>query len=313
VSDASVLRWLLDGDPAIRWQALNDLTDAPKSEVAAERSRVAVDGWGKALLERQSPRGFWDGGKDDGWMIAMDAMTLLREMGLDPNSSQAQRAVDRIQENLRWESLNDRPYFDGETEPCINGAILAFGSYFGVRCDRIVERLLTEQLPDGGWNCDAPPSGRSSFNTAIRVLEGLLEHERRWGGDPAVTAARKRGENYLLERRLFRRLSNGKVVDTRWTRFAFPTMWHYDVLRGLEYLRSSGAEPDERAGEAIDIVRARRHQNSRWPMNRLHEPRLDFPMEVETGRASRWNTLRAMRVLDWYFRRPLREVTSNAR
>jgi hypothetical protein len=312
VSDASVLRWLLEADPAIRWQALNHLTDAPKEQVATERARVAFEGWGDALLERQSPRGFWDGGKDDGWMIAMDAMTLLREMGLDPNSSQAQRAVDRIQNNLRWESLNDRPYFDGETEPCINGAILAFGSYFGIRCDRIVERLLTEQLLDGGWNCDAPPSTRSSFNTTIRVLEGLLEHERRWGSDAAVSAARTRGENYLLERRLFRRLSNGEIVDRRWTRFAFPTMWHYDVLRGLEYLRSTGAEPDERAAEAIEIVRARRHQNSRWPMNRLHQPRLDFPMEIETGRASRWNTLRAMRVLDWYFRRPLRQVTSSA-
>ncbi|HEY3675338.1 MAG TPA: hypothetical protein VGK84_05055 [Candidatus Tumulicola sp.] len=313
MSDASVLRWLLEGDPAIRWQALNDLTNAPKDEVAAERSRVALEGWGRVLLGRQSSGGFWDEGKDDGWMIAMDAMTLLREMRLDPSSQLAQRAVDRIEKNIRWESLDDRPYFDGETEPCINGAILAFGSYFGVRCDRIVERLLTEQLSDGGWNCDAPPSTRSSFNTTIRVLEGLLEHERRWGGDTAVTAARTRGEKYLLERRLMRRLSNGEIVDKRWTRFAFPTMWHYDVLRGLDYFRSTGTEPDERVAEAIEIVRARRHQNGRWPMNRLHQPRLDFPMEIETGRASRWNTLRATRVLDWYFCRPLREITSSAR
>jgi hypothetical protein len=312
VSDASVLRWLFEGDPAIRWQVLNDLTSASRDQVATERARVANEGWGNALLGRQSPSGFWDDGKDDGWMIAMDAMTLLREMGLDPNSPQARRAIERIQRNIRWESLNDRPYFDGETEPCINGAILAFGSYFGVRCNRIVERLLTEQLLDGGWNCDAPTSTRSSFNTTIRVLEGLLEHERRWGSDAAVTGARVRGENYLLDRHLFRRLSNGEVIDKRWARFAFPTMWHYDVLRCLEYFRATGAEPDERAAEAIEIVRARRHQNSRWPMNRVHQPRLDFPMETETGHASRWNTLRAMRVLDWYFGHPRREFISNA-
>jgi hypothetical protein len=310
VSESSVLRWLLQGDPAIRWQALNDLTTAPKPEIAAQRARVAVEGWGAALLERQSPNGFWDDGVDDGWMIAMDAMTLLREMGLDANSPHAQRAVDRIAKNLRWEALGDRAYFDGETEPCINGAILAFGSYFGVRCDRIVERLLREQLSDGGWNCDAPPSTRSSFNSTVRVLEGLLEHELRWGRNAAVAAARKRGERYLLDRHLLRRLSNGRIIDKRWTRFAFPTMWHYDVLRGLEYVRRTGATPDPRMAEAVEVVQSRRHQNSRWPMNRVHKPRLNFSMEVETGCASRWNTLRAMRVLDWYFGRPRRELTS---
>jgi hypothetical protein len=225
-------------------------------------------------------------------------------MGLEPSSDAARRAIERVKTHLTWKRLGDRAYFDGETEACINGAILAFGSYFGVRCDRIVERLLAEQLADGGWNCDAPPSTRSSFHSTIRVLEGLLEYECRWGVATKIAAARSRAHEYLLERRLMRRLSNGELIDRAWTRFAFPTMWHYDVLRGLEYLRSTGAEPDERASEAVEIVRARRHQNGRWPMNRLHQPRLDFPMEIETGRASRWNTLRAMRVLDWYSRGP---------
>jgi hypothetical protein len=303
----------LEGDPAIRWQVLADLTDAPERDVTAERSRIATEGWGRALLDRQSPHGYWDDGNDDGWMIAMDALALLREMGLDPNGEAARRTIERVKTHLKWEALGDRPYFDGETEPCINGAILASGSYFGETCDRIVDRLLSEQLADGGWNCDAPPSMRSSFNSTIRVLEGLDEHERRWGKDAAVTAARRKGEDYLLERRMLRRLSNGEIVDKRWERFAFPTMWHYDVLRGLEYLRSTGAEPDERAAEAIQVVQARRHQNSRWPMNHLHRTRLEFPMETQTGRASRWNTLRAMRVLDWYFKRPKRSLTSSAR
>jgi hypothetical protein len=302
----------MDGDPAIRWQVLADLTNAPPDAITSERSRVAREGWGKALLDRQAPQGWWNDGDDRGWMIAMDALALLREMGLDPHSDDAKRAISRVKTNLTWETLDDRPYFDGETEPCINGAILAFGSYFGERCDRIVDRLLGEQLVDGGWNCDAPPSVRSSFNSTIRVLEGLLEHERRWGRDTAITGARRKGEEYLLERRMFRRLANGEIVDKRWTRFAFPTTWHYDVLRGLDYLRSAGLAPDERAKEAIEIVQARRHQNSRWPMNHVHTDRLHFPMETETGRASRWNTLRAMRVLDWYFRRPRRAFTSSA-
>jgi hypothetical protein len=300
VSEASVTRWLLDGDPAIRWQVMRDLMHEPDDVVAAERSRVAGEGWGRALLDRQAPEGWWNA-DDRGWMITMDALVLLREMGLDPSSDAADRAISRVKAHLTWKSLDNRPYFDGETEPCINGAILAFGSYFGERCDTIVDRLLGEQLPDGGWNCEAPPSTRSSFNSTIRVLEGLLEFERRWGAATAITDARRKGHEYLLERRMFRRLTTGEVVDRAWARFAFPTMWHYDILRGLDYLRSSGSGPDERAAEAVGIVEARRHQNGRWPMNRLHADRLGFPLEVETGRASRWNTMRAMRVLKWYY------------
>ena len=281
---------------------MRDLTNEPGDIVASERSRVASEGWGRSLLDRQAAQGWWKA-DDRGWMITMDALVLLREMGLDPAGDPAARAISRVKANLRWKTLGNRPYFDGETEPCINGAILAFGSYFGERCDRIVDRLLGEQLADGGWNCEAPPSARSSFNSTIRVLEGLLEYERRWGASPSVAGARHKAHEYLLERQMFRRLTTGEVVNRKWTRFTFPTMWHYDVLRGLDYLRSAGLEPDERAAEAIGIVEARRHQNGRWPMNHLHPDRLGFPLETETGRASRWNTMRAMRVLKWYFRR----------
>ncbi len=299
MSEASVIRWLLDGDPAIRWQVMRDITSESADVVDAERSRVAEEGWGRALLERQAPQGWWNA-DDRGWMITMDALALLREMGVEPASAPARRAIARVKEHLTWKALENRPYFDGETEPCINGAILAFGSYFGERCDRIVERLLREQLEDGGWNCEAPPSTRSSFHSTIRVLEGLLEFERRWGADSAVRRARLRAHDYLLIRGMMRRLSTGEIVNRKWTRFAFPTMWFYDVLRGLDYLRSAGVEPDDRVAEAVGVVKARRHQNGRWPMNHLHPDRLGFALEPETGRASRWNTLRAMRVLKWH-------------
>jgi hypothetical protein len=302
MSEASVTRWLLGGDPAIRWQVMRDLTHEPDDVVALERLRVASEGWGRALLDGQAREGWWSSPDEEGWMITMDALALLREMGVDPSSDEARRAISRVKKNLTWKRLGDRPYFDGETEPCINGAILAFGSYFGERCDRIVDLLLGEQLADGGWNCEAPPSTRSSFNSTIRVLEGLLEYERKWGAATAVTDARLKAHEYLLERRMFRRLTTGEIIDRAWTRFAFPTMWHYDILRGLDYLRSAGCEPDERVTEAVEIVEERRHQNGRWPMNHLHADRLGFPLEPETGRASRWNTMRAMRVLKWYYR-----------
>ncbi|HEX3368300.1 MAG TPA: hypothetical protein VHS56_01885 [Candidatus Cybelea sp.] len=303
MSETDVVQWLLDGDPAIRWQVMRDLRDEPGEVVARERSRVANEGRGKALLDRQAPEGWWNA-DDRGWMITMDACALLREMGLDPSSDAARRAVARVKANLRWKSLGNRPYFDGETEACINGAILAFGSYFGERCDRIVDRLLGEQLADGGWNCEAPQSSRSSFNSTIRVLEGLLEHERAWGVSSAVSGARRRAHEYLLERRMFRRLTTGEVVDPNWTLFSFPTAWHYDVLRGLEYLRSAGVEPDERAGEVVGLVERRRRVDGRWPMDHLHADRLGFAFEEQTGKESRWNTLRALRVLRWFFDGP---------
>ncbi len=279
---------------------MRDLTREPDTVVAAERSRVAEEGWGRALLDRQSTGGWWGAPDEEGWMISTDALALLREMGVDPSSGRAREAIARVKSHLTFELLDNRPFFEGETEACINGAILAVGSYFGERSDAIVERLLGEQLSDGGWNCEAPPSTRSSFNSTIRVLEGLLEYEQCYGVNAAISDARQKAHEYLLERKMFKRRSTGDVIDRKWTRFTFPTMWHYDVLRGLDYLRSAGIEPDERATEAIDIVKARRHQNGRWPMNYLHPDRLKFAVEAENGSASRWNTMRAMRVLRWF-------------
>jgi hypothetical protein len=199
-----------------------------------------------------------------------------------------------------FKPLNNRPYLHGETEPCINGRILGIGSYFKEPNDALANQLLGEQLEDGGWNCEAPKSRCSSFHTTICVLEGLVDYERAGRKSAAVTKARKRGENYLLERRMFRSLRTGEVIDKRWLRFSFPTFWHYDVLRGLDYLRNAGVKPDGRVDEAIEVVIKRRHQNGRWPLNLLHPEDIPLQMETEVGRASRWNALRALRVLRWY-------------
>lgn len=296
----AAMRWLLDSDPSIRWQVLRDLTDASDEDVAAERARVASEGWGAGLLGLQAPGGQWGADDDEGWMTTVRALALLKDLGVDPSDGKVRAAIGRVRDRITWWQLDGRPFFDGETEPCINGRILMAGAYFGQACDRLVDRLLTEQLEDGGWNCEAPPSRRSSFHSTICVLEGLLEYEKARGATSAVTHARVRAQHYLLERRMFRSLTSGEVIDRHWTRFAFPTSWHYDVLRGLDYLRSAGVAPDERAAEAVELVTKRRHQNGRWPLYRLHADRVPFDMEAGVGKASRWNTLRAMRVLDWY-------------
>ena len=295
------LKWLLDSDPAIRWQVMRDLTGEAPDAIAAERSRVATEGWGAQLIARQSPAGNWGGPKEDrGLLITLYTLVVLKDLGLDPASRQARKMIDRVDQRLVFKPLNNRPFLHGETEPCINGRILAIGSYFKEPNDALANQLLGEQLEDGGWNCEAPPSRRSSFHTTICVLEGLLEYERAGRKSVAVTKARKRAENYLLERRMFRSLRTGEVIDKRWLRFSFPTFWHYDVLRGLDYLRNAGIKPESRLSEAIETVIERRHQNGRWPLNLLHPEYVPLEMETGVGRASRWNTLRALRVLSWY-------------
>jgi len=310
---SSVIQWLLDSDPAIRWQVLRDLTDAPAEQVAAERTRVAAEGWGRRLLDLQGVDGSWAGRAwNRGWDSTMHVLMLLRDMGLDPESAAARRALGLVRERVTWQGsgppeCDENPFFAGELEPCINGQVAAAGAYFGQDVSAIIARLLGEQLADGGWNCDAPEgSTRSSFNTTICVLEALLAYERASGGSPQVRAARLRGQEYLLERRLSRRLSTGELIGrdrkdgTDWTRFAFPTWWHYDVLRGLEYLRIAGVRTDERLAEAIALVESKRDGQGRWPLETRYPGVMPVEIDEGLGRPSRWISLRALRVLDWY-------------
>jgi hypothetical protein len=301
----AVMRWLLDSDPSIRWQVMRDLGGEANDAVAAERSRIASEGWGAKLLDRQRPDGKWgDGTSEPQWASTLHTLLLLRVMGLDPGSARTRAMVRVIRDRVTWgPEFGDSPFFEGEVEPCINGGTLALGSYFGESSDRLVDRLLGEQLKDGGWNCEAERgSVRSSFHTTICVLEGLLEYEKAKGANAAVTNARARAHEYLLERRMFRRRSTGQVIDPSWTRFCFPTTWHYDVLRGLDYLRGAGVERDERVAEAIGLVLKRQHQNGRWPLHKPHPDPIHLDMEGGQGKPSRWNTLRALRVLSWWSR-----------
>jgi hypothetical protein len=297
-----VIDWLLDSDPSIRWQVMRDLTGAPSNVVAAERSRVSLEGWGAEVLDRQRPDGQWGDGVDTPfWWTNMYTLVFLRDLGIDPASARARAAIDLVQGNVTWgPEFGNSPFFEGEVEPCINGRVVALGAYFGVRSDRLVDRLLGEQLADGGWNCEAERgSVRSSFHTTICVLEGLLAYEHAFGTTPAVTDARRRGEAYLLDRGLLRRLSTGEIIDRAWTRLAFPPLWHYDVLRALDYLRDARVRPDARIEEAAGTVRERRGVDGRWPLDVRHDDTLYEDLAGAVGEPNRWITLRARRVLEW--------------
>jgi hypothetical protein len=302
-SSDPVIDWLLDADPSVRWQVMRDLTDTPAELVAAERSRVASEGWGKRLLDQQRPDGQWgDGVPAPFWWSNLYTLVFLRDLGLDPASARARTAIDLVRDNVTWgPEFGNSPFFEGEVEPCINGRVVALGAYFGERSDRLVDRLLSEQLVDGGWNCEVERgSVRSSFHTTICVLEGLHAFEQAFGASSRVTGARRRGQEYLLERHLLRRLSSGDIIDPAWMQLAFPPLWHYDVLRALDYLRLAGVVPDPRVDEAIAAVLARRQSDGRWLLDVRHRGTLHEELAGRVGAPNRWITLRALRVLDWY-------------
>ena len=295
--------WLLDSDPAIRWQAIRDLTDSSPEEITATRARVPHEGVGAEILACQGADGSWH--RDDApvWLPTLFTVLLLRATGVDRTEPAVESAVVRLDAGFRWDDeFGKKPFFEGEVEPCINGGTLALGAYFGRPSESLARRLVAEQLDDGGWNCQAPKSTRSSFHTTICVLEGLLEYERAAGSTPEIAAARRRGEEYLLERGLFRRRSTGEVANPAFLEFAFPPRYHYDILRALDYFRAAGLQPDARIGDALHVVKSRQQGDGRWLLERAYDEALAFPFSESVGEPSRWNTLRALRVLRWYER-----------
>lgn len=308
-----VTEWLQGGDPAIAWQVHRDLLGDPAT-AAVERARVADEGWGAQLLALQDERGYWHdaiyGKHGDRRSVMWSLQTLLR-FGLDPAAPAAHRAIERVRDGVVWHEWGGRPFFHGEVEECVNGGVLAAAAGFGELgpgSDRIIGVLLDDQLPDGGWNCEPrEESERSSFDSTLCVLEGLLAYEQAAGAPgfspelaPAVAAARARGEEYLLERTLFRRRSTGEIVQPGYANFAFPPYWFYDVLRALDHFRAAGTAPDPRIAPAIDLLTAQRTADGRWLAGRPREGEVYFAVDAPEGEPSRWNTLRALRVLRWF-------------
>lgn len=305
----NVTEWLLQSDPAIRWQVMADLFDMPSSEADAERALIATRGWGRRLLDLQDEDGQWGSGfYSPKWVSTNYTLRVLRHFGVDPDADPVRRATERlVVSDRRWRHGVDGgggvPFFHYIGETCVTAMNVALACYFGVGTQRNVDAvdfLLGQQLADGGWNCEVVSgSSRSSFHTTISTLEALHEFEVS-ALEPAMVAAtaraRAKAHEYLLERRMMYSLSTGDVINQSWTRFSFPPRWWYDVLRGLEYMRLAEVEPDSRWDEALDLVEKRQTKDGRWKLQNHHSGREHFRME-QPGQPSRWNTLRALRVL----------------
>jgi len=317
--EPALLDWLLDADPALRWQVERDLAGVPEEVWTATRARVATDGFGARLLARQDPDGQWAGGAyfpgdfdfsgpeaaenaGQPWTATTWSLNTLREWGLD--AGVLGDTAHRLAAHSRWE-YEDLPYWGGEVDCCINAYTLANGSWLGVDVSGLAQWFLDHRMADGGWNCEwVEGSTRSSFHSTLNSLKGLLYYEAVTGGSGALREARRAGEEYLLERRLLRRLSTGEVVASWATRFGYPFRWFYSVLNAADYFRAAalhdGIGPDPRLAEAIEVIRAAREADGTWIQERRHPGRVWFEVDVPPGEPSKWLTFFGTRGLAWW-------------
>lgn len=300
----SLCAWLIDADPAIRWQVSDGVFHAPPEQIAKDRALVATEGWGAQLLALQDASGSWAGALySPKWTSTTYTLLLLNRFGLERGNHQACKGTE-----LLWDAAH---FYDGginlaktirEPETCITGMLVQLAAAFGSmdqRVDDTVAWLLHQQLVDGGWNCDAIRRGAThgSMHTTITVLEALLEYQNS-GGEVVVGPAMAAGREFLLVHRLYKSHRTGEVIDLAFTRFPFPPQWHYDIMRGLEHFRAAGSDRDPRMADAIEAIRTARRSDGKWPMYRPYSGRHWFRMEARGP--SRWSTLRALRILDWW-------------
>jgi len=300
------VNWLLAGDPAIRWQTLQDLLNTKPAVIAQERARTVREGWAARILSFQEPDGLFDGGLyNPKWTSTTYTLLLLRRLGIPPDTSRVHISCRLL--------LDKGLYTDGGinffqsmkcSETCLTGMILSILSYFHYaddRLEKLVAYLLKEQMPDGGWNCQKYRGAtHSSFHTTISVLEGLHQYRLRKNERKSeIGAAENRAVEFLLQHHLLKSHRSGKIVDPRMTRFSFPPRWHYDILRVLDYFQEARIPYDHRMDDALEILLRKRGRDGTWPLQQRHAGKTFFEME-KTGQPSRWNTLRALRILKWY-------------
>lgn len=305
----ATMAWLLEGDASIRWQTLADLLDAPAQEWQAEQARTTQEGWGAQLLAHQDADGRWGGGLySPKWVSTTYTLLVLRAIGIPRHTPAAQQGAALVIDGLLGEQNDDRFHKKlVELDRCIVGMILSLVTYFGIedsRVDALIENLLDELMPDGAWNClkhRKPYPKHSSFHTTLNVLDGVRDAlEFRPGAyDRDLLRAEQSALELLLQHNLFRSDKTGEIIDPKFLLLSYPTYWHYDSMRGLCHFARANAPRDPRCREAIELLRSKQRDDGRWPLEYRYSNKVFFSME-SVGRPSRWNTLRALRVLRWW-------------
>ncbi|MBI5352863.1 MAG: terpene cyclase/mutase family protein [Chloroflexi bacterium] len=301
------ISWLLKGDPSIRWQVQRDLLNTSPAKFESERRKIAKEGWGARLLSLQDADGKWGGGiYGPKWTSTTYTMLTLKLLGLPPNNPQAKQACKIfLDKGIYMDGgINFFSYSLKYSETCVTSMILALLAYFRYPDEylhSIASYLIDQQMPDGGWNCESYKGAtHSSFHTTISALEGLYEYQCTYPEmKKQISKVRERGHEFLLAHRLYKSHRTGKVFDAKMTTMPFPPRWKYDFIRALDYFRACDAPRDERMSDAIELLRKKQKKDGLWPMNSGMSGLKYFDLEA-AGQPSRWNTLRALRVLNWW-------------
>lgn len=314
---AELIDWLLDSDPVLRWQVQRDLQGTPEDVWRTTRARVSAEGFGARLLAHQDADGQWAGGAyfpgdfdwhnphpDDvggqPWIATTWSLNSLREWGVD--AAALDGTAELLDTNARWE-YDNLPYWGGEVDCCINGYTIANGAWLGAEVEGILDWFAEHRMSDGGWDCEwENGSTRSSFHSTLNALSGILAFEQLTGRP--TKELRRPAEEYLLERGLFKRKATGEPVADWVFEFTYPVRWRYSVLKAGEYFRNAtqldSESPDDRMSEAIQGIRDLQQPDGTWLQARRDAGRVWFDVDVEPGRASKWITMSALRVLDWW-------------
>jgi len=313
-TQTDAVAWLMEGDPAIRWQTQRDLLDVPAKVWHAERKRTLTDGWGAKLLALQAKDGGWGGGMyAPKWTSTTYTLLDLCEIGIPNDCAAAQRGAGVVMDCLLGPTCDDAfAKHLSDMDRCIVGMMLQIGAYFQItdaRIDAIVDNVLSERMSDGGWNCRRhrkPYPHHSSFNTTFNVLDGVREYleqakpnKQNAAHRKALATAEQDALELLLQHHLFRSDHTGKIINSKFALLSHPHRWHYDVLRALDYFARVAAPRDPRLQEAIDLLRAAQRPDGLWSIQQVYSGKVHFNMETK-AKPSRWNTLRALRVLRWW-------------
>ena len=302
-----IINWLLEGDPSIRYQTKRDLLISSSNEIEKEQMKISKEGWGYLFLLKQDKAGTWGGNLySPKWISTTYTLQLLRRVGLQPDNSKAKAGAKILLDKGYYDKDGGINYFRSlnHSETCVTGIILAITCYFNIiddRIDDLANFLLKQQMPDGGWNCQSfNGATHSSFHTTLLALEGLWEYKKKTPCQNNIfEESKNKAIELLLQHKLYKSDKTGKIIKPQFTRFSFPPRWYYDVMKALDFMQKINAPKDKRFNDAINLLIKKQTKEGLWKLQAKHQGKVFFEME-KVGEPSRWNTLRALRILKWW-------------
>ncbi len=302
MNNQQIIEWLLEGDISIQYQTCRDLLGSDKKKF---QNRIAIEGWGLKFLSKQHSNGHWgDGFYQPKWISTHYSFFDLRNLNLPTNNEVVKKTIELVLQNDKAEDggICLGPSTIQRSDVCVNGMFLNYASYFmtsEIKLHSIIDSILDEIMPDGGFNCRTTRSGarHSSLHSTISVLEGFTEFQKAGYNyrKKEISDAIKTGIEFILVHRLFLSDRTGQIIDKNFLRLTYPCRWRYDILRAMDYFQYAEVEWDDRMTEAITYLNKKQNKDGTWNMQAAHPGQIHFIME-KAGKPSRWNTLRMLRI-----------------